>query len=618
MALSPKELLDRIASAEKGTVVYAGDIDFTPEPGVLNAFARIALKKSVTIESGYPNRNAVFTCAGFDITGPKVPGETLECAFVNITFDGGVSAAELTDGDWTIPLKPDGTPRYDEPVKAQYAVSFGGNVSVTFTGCTFESYMYETGPAMRAFYGDYTGNPGLSATFEDYSSCKLNVRLSDCTFTENAALYGGGAVYLDGNGNVTLLAENCAFSKNVSGAGEYSEGGGALRFGDINAVFSGCTFSGNTANRCYIEDRVDDYRNLYVETDGECDIPYTFLTETDRTQGGAIFSMGGELTVSDSVFEGNRASLGGAVRLQNTDAQIGGCTFRGNSASPSAMNPWDETGPWSAMGMGGALYINSEPDSPVRIYECDIYGNTAEYAYGALYAYYSDSYKNLMPLGFGSVNLYSCTIRENICETVYDYTADIVPWASHPGDILEIEYLKMHGCIFTDAVYEKDFPRSEEPSPENDYCYIASTGEGPERITVPSAVKTAWNENRKAVSVSKEMNGTGRIILPVGLAVLLTLLFVFLWGKRKKKPAFSENAFTAEEIASLRENVVLRQILTGRELDVMCEYVSGTTRSKLAEKLFISEATAKTHISNIYSKLEVGNRTELIRKLKDL
>ena len=37
--------------------------------------------------------------------------------------------------------------------------------------------------------------------------------------------------------------------------------------------------------------------------------------------------------------------------------------------------------------------------------------------------------------------------------------------------------------------------------------------------------------------------------------------------------------FSSEELFSLRENVKLRQLLTDREMEVMCEYVSGSSRS---------------------------------------
>ncbi|MRG86859.1 response regulator transcription factor [Salinibacillus xinjiangensis] len=58
-----------------------------------------------------------------------------------------------------------------------------------------------------------------------------------------------------------------------------------------------------------------------------------------------------------------------------------------------------------------------------------------------------------------------------------------------------------------------------------------------------------------------------------------------------------------EEKAKLRE-------LTKRELDVLKEMVNGKNNKLIAEDLYITEKTVKTHVSNILSKLEVQDRTQ--------
>jgi DNA-binding NarL/FixJ family response regulator len=50
--------------------------------------------------------------------------------------------------------------------------------------------------------------------------------------------------------------------------------------------------------------------------------------------------------------------------------------------------------------------------------------------------------------------------------------------------------------------------------------------------------------------------------------------------------------------------------LTVRELDVLRRIVSGRSNKEIAEDLFISEATVKTHINSILSKLGVNDRTQ--------
>jgi DNA-binding NarL/FixJ family response regulator len=50
--------------------------------------------------------------------------------------------------------------------------------------------------------------------------------------------------------------------------------------------------------------------------------------------------------------------------------------------------------------------------------------------------------------------------------------------------------------------------------------------------------------------------------------------------------------------------------LTGRELEVLAEIVRGHSNREIAAALKISEATVKSHINNILSKLGVNDRTQ--------
>ncbi|BCB02847.1 response regulator [Bacillus sp. KH172YL63] len=50
--------------------------------------------------------------------------------------------------------------------------------------------------------------------------------------------------------------------------------------------------------------------------------------------------------------------------------------------------------------------------------------------------------------------------------------------------------------------------------------------------------------------------------------------------------------------------------LTKRERDVLIELTKGKSNKEIASSLYITEKTVKTHISNIFSKLEVADRTQ--------
>lgn len=53
------------------------------------------------------------------------------------------------------------------------------------------------------------------------------------------------------------------------------------------------------------------------------------------------------------------------------------------------------------------------------------------------------------------------------------------------------------------------------------------------------------------------------------------------------------------------------ELLTVREKEILLEISKGTNNKKIGEKLFITENTVKKHISNIFHKLNVNNRTEI-------
>lgn len=62
-----------------------------------------------------------------------------------------------------------------------------------------------------------------------------------------------------------------------------------------------------------------------------------------------------------------------------------------------------------------------------------------------------------------------------------------------------------------------------------------------------------------------------------------------------------------------KKNVPKRSFgLTERELEVLRCLFDGMSNREMAEKLFISETTVKNHLTNIFSKLNVRNRTQAV------
>ncbi|HEX7063735.1 MAG TPA: response regulator transcription factor [Bacillales bacterium] len=54
----------------------------------------------------------------------------------------------------------------------------------------------------------------------------------------------------------------------------------------------------------------------------------------------------------------------------------------------------------------------------------------------------------------------------------------------------------------------------------------------------------------------------------------------------------------------------LHEELTGREIEILRLIAEGKTNHEIADELFIAVKTVKTHITNIFAKLEVDDRTQ--------
>ena len=62
----------------------------------------------------------------------------------------------------------------------------------------------------------------------------------------------------------------------------------------------------------------------------------------------------------------------------------------------------------------------------------------------------------------------------------------------------------------------------------------------------------------------------------------------------------------------------IEESLSERETDVLKLIATGLTNQEIAEKLFISLNTVRTHTKNINSKLDVYSRTQAIARAKKL
>lgn len=73
---------------------------------------------------------------------------------------------------------------------------------------------------------------------------------------------------------------------------------------------------------------------------------------------------------------------------------------------------------------------------------------------------------------------------------------------------------------------------------------------------------------------------------------------------------FFQQSFKEESNISSQENLL--SYLTAREEEVLDLLTQGNNYKGIAGKLFISETTVKTHVNNIFQKLQVNDRTQAV------
>jgi DNA-binding NarL/FixJ family response regulator len=89
---------------------------------------------------------------------------------------------------------------------------------------------------------------------------------------------------------------------------------------------------------------------------------------------------------------------------------------------------------------------------------------------------------------------------------------------------------------------------------------------------------------------------------------LFTVLSGELWFKRD---TFESLFSKTQEIIESR--IIFKKLLTRAETNVVNLACQGLKNKEIAERLYISESTVKTHLNNVYKKLNISSRVQLTR-----
>jgi DNA-binding CsgD family transcriptional regulator len=106
---------------------------------------------------------------------------------------------------------------------------------------------------------------------------------------------------------------------------------------------------------------------------------------------------------------------------------------------------------------------------------------------------------------------------------------------------------------------------------------------------------------------------------------LIALLFAGLGAwlglklTRKKEVVVLKEVFVSSNAPfSLNDRKVRELLITPRELEILELIADGLSNREIAEKLFVSESTVKTHSSRLFDKLSAKRRTQAVQIGKEL
>ena len=105
-----------------------------------------------------------------------------------------------------------------------------------------------------------------------------------------------------------------------------------------------------------------------------------------------------------------------------------------------------------------------------------------------------------------------------------------------------------------------------------------------------------------------------------GLAFLFTGLGIWLALKlTKPKTLIVEKAVLVDSAHFLANEEALKETgISQRELEVLQLMAAGKSNQEIADQLFVSLNTVKTHLKNLFEKLDVGRRTQAVDKARKL
>lgn len=101
------------------------------------------------------------------------------------------------------------------------------------------------------------------------------------------------------------------------------------------------------------------------------------------------------------------------------------------------------------------------------------------------------------------------------------------------------------------------------------------------------------------------------------IAAMFTGLGIWA-GLKLTRPKIIRQVVETNSPFELDEKNLQKLGLSRREFEVLELMAAGHSNQEIAEKLFVSTSTVKTHVSNVLGKLDAQRRTQAIQRAKEL
>lgn len=454
------------------------------------------------------------------------------------------------------------------------------STDLTIKNCKFKNYV-----------GERSSGGAIQIAFSNADDYKLNLRIEDCSFVNCSSKIGGGALSIDGVDNTSIDIKNSTFE------GCHSPLGGAISLRNVKASLSQCVFK-----------------------------------ENGETKGGAIFMAGCDSFVDNNAFIDNiSSSNGSSVYVENS--KFHNNLFINNSFINKESDYKEflfSEGEGSLSDVKAKLYLNtfvSEKDMEISYEEYlshyEEYGNLyISKKYSKEITRNGDSAYTSNKEVIKQINEKHCLANDASLKLDYDVLS------SKLGTF----YKNIYGDFFVgdnlsdsfEIVYggKKHTYKTGETPELNDLRFgfdLVNNKIGDKTFTFENALLSS--NSPVYVEPIYELNLVGGLTfigspMVIVLLVAMIALIIILRKKHQNKTNEEEPAsFDINKWANQFANDEVFSSLTSKEKEVLVLVLKDTPRKEIAAKLFISESTVKNHITKIFSKLNIKNRSELLKML---